>query len=270
MALTKTTVAVNNITALSDTPNATEGLTAAQLKAKFDKTGSDLKTYINDILTAEIDTSVAIIESGWTAVPATLTYASATTINTSVDLTSYIGVGDKLKLTQTSVKYFYVTAITNSLITVTGGSDYTVESKTITSPSYSHQESPIGFPQWFNYVPSLTNITVGTGSTLIAKFCLQGKKCTMSVYLKLGTGGSFGEGEATIGLPITSSDLDFIGSAYALDSGTAHFGGISVNSATTYLSCYNTASTASGWRSVVPFTWTVNDVLKVTHTYEIA
>lgn len=55
MGLTKTTVGVTNISDLSSTPNATEGLTAAQLQAKFDKTGSDLKTYINDTLTAELD-----------------------------------------------------------------------------------------------------------------------------------------------------------------------------------------------------------------------
>jgi len=56
MGLTKTTVGVTNISDLSSTPNATEGLTAAQLQAKFDKTGADLKTYINDTLTAELDT----------------------------------------------------------------------------------------------------------------------------------------------------------------------------------------------------------------------
>ena len=56
MALTKNTTTVTNIADLSSTPNATEGLTAAQLQAKFDKTGADLKTYINDTLTAELDT----------------------------------------------------------------------------------------------------------------------------------------------------------------------------------------------------------------------
>lgn len=52
MSLTKFTGDTNNIQSLADQPN----LTASQLKAKFDKTGDDLKTYINSTLTSEIDT----------------------------------------------------------------------------------------------------------------------------------------------------------------------------------------------------------------------
>ena len=68
MALTKATFGVTNISDLSSTPNATEGLTAAQLQAKFDKTGADTKTYINDTLTAELDTyfgNVSATEFGY-------------------------------------------------------------------------------------------------------------------------------------------------------------------------------------------------------------
>ena len=59
MALTKLTADLDNIQALSDKPNEIEGLTADQLKARFDKTGADLKTYINDTLTSEIDTALS-------------------------------------------------------------------------------------------------------------------------------------------------------------------------------------------------------------------
>lgn len=58
MPLTKFTGSVTNVQDLSDRPNASDGLSAAELKAKFDETGSDLKTYVNDTLTAEIDTNV--------------------------------------------------------------------------------------------------------------------------------------------------------------------------------------------------------------------
>jgi len=61
MALTKMTQDVNNIQALSDRPNSIDGLTAAELKAKYDKAGSDIKTYINTILTTEIDEAIATI-----------------------------------------------------------------------------------------------------------------------------------------------------------------------------------------------------------------
>lgn len=55
MPLTKMTANVNNIQALSDRPNTTDGLTSAELKERFDKAGSDLKTYLNTVLTEELD-----------------------------------------------------------------------------------------------------------------------------------------------------------------------------------------------------------------------
>lgn len=55
MPLTKMTANVNNIQALSDRPNTTDGLTSAELKERFDKAGADLKTYLNTVLTEELD-----------------------------------------------------------------------------------------------------------------------------------------------------------------------------------------------------------------------
>lgn len=59
MALTKLTTNLNNIQALHDKPNTADGLTADQLKEKFDKAGNDIKTYINSTLTEELDAVVA-------------------------------------------------------------------------------------------------------------------------------------------------------------------------------------------------------------------
>lgn len=59
MALTKLTTNLNNIQALHDRPNVTDGLTADELKERFDKAGNDIKTYINNTLTAELDTEIA-------------------------------------------------------------------------------------------------------------------------------------------------------------------------------------------------------------------
>lgn len=50
MAIPECGVAVNNVQMLDDEPNDVGGLTAAELKAVFDKTGADLKAYINDVL----------------------------------------------------------------------------------------------------------------------------------------------------------------------------------------------------------------------------
>lgn len=61
MALTKLTANVNNIQQLSDKPNETDGLTSAELKERFDKAGATIKTYLNEVLTSELDTAIATI-----------------------------------------------------------------------------------------------------------------------------------------------------------------------------------------------------------------
>lgn len=54
--ITNLTANVNNIQGLSDRPNTADGLTAQQLKEKFDKAGSDIKQYINLTQNDEIET----------------------------------------------------------------------------------------------------------------------------------------------------------------------------------------------------------------------
>ena len=65
MSLTKMTVNVNNIQALSDRPNTADGMTSAELKERFDKAGSDLKTYLNTVLTEELDDAIATIPTDY-------------------------------------------------------------------------------------------------------------------------------------------------------------------------------------------------------------
>lgn len=61
MALTKLTADVENIQKLSDRPNEIDGLTSAELKERFDKAGTTIKEYLNDVLTIELDTAIANI-----------------------------------------------------------------------------------------------------------------------------------------------------------------------------------------------------------------
>ena len=65
MPLTKLTANVNNIQALSDEPNTIDGLTSSQLKAKWDKAGADIKDYLNNTLTEELDTAIGTIPSDY-------------------------------------------------------------------------------------------------------------------------------------------------------------------------------------------------------------
>lgn len=90
-----------------------------------------------------IPTDGWISSSGWS-------YSSADSptfvIATSSDLSGTIPVGARVKLTQTTAKYFIVTAIDSTTITVYGGTDYTLANATITSPYWSPVKVPFGFP----------------------------------------------------------------------------------------------------------------------------
>ena len=85
----------------------------------------------------------------------TWSYSSADSpsfvISINADMSTVLCPGMRIKLTQTSVKYFIVTAVGAygggaTLVTVYGGTDYTLANAAITSPHYSNVKAPIGFP----------------------------------------------------------------------------------------------------------------------------
>lgn len=109
---------------------------------------------------------------GWITDTHTWTYASGATTNQAtftvagVDLTGVYQVGDKVKFTQTTVKYGIVvkTAFsTDTTVSIYMGTDYTIANAAITAPAFSHDRSPAGFPsdpiKWTVTVTSANNRT---------------------------------------------------------------------------------------------------------------
>jgi hypothetical protein len=93
--------------------------------------------------------------AGWIPAAGTWTYSSADAptfvISINADVTGIISVGMRIKLTQTTVKYFIVTAVGAfgsgvTLVTVYGGTDYTLANAAISSPFISPVKVPFGFP----------------------------------------------------------------------------------------------------------------------------
>lgn len=115
-----------------DINNFTAGTTIAS--ADVNENFSDIAGAIND---------------GWIPADQSWAYASANTITVPSGATAIYSVGDKIKITQTTVKYFYVTAVADTTLTVTGGTNYTVANAAITSPYYSKAASPVGFPNFY-------------------------------------------------------------------------------------------------------------------------
>jgi hypothetical protein len=90
-------------------------------------------------------------DDGWQKVLVNPTKGTGQTlVFANVDYTDRISVMDKIKYTDTTVKYGFVTAIsysTNTTVTITGGSDYTLAANpTAGTFRFSKCLSPVGFP----------------------------------------------------------------------------------------------------------------------------
>lgn len=94
------------------------------------------------------------VQGGWSPLGAcTYEGADAPTYTFSIasDVTTILGVGMRIKLTDSTVKYFIITDVGaysggKTIITVYGGTGYTLSGGAITYPYYSTQKAPFGFP----------------------------------------------------------------------------------------------------------------------------
>ena len=102
-----------------------------------------------NVLTSDGTNWTSRVQDGWIPVADTWTYASATTINVPSGAASIYSPGDKIKLTQTTVKRFYIITVADTLLTVVGASTETVANAAITLPYYSHAKNPLGWVQTF-------------------------------------------------------------------------------------------------------------------------
>jgi len=119
-----------------------------------------------------------------------------------VDVTAKYPVGTRIKLTQTTVKYFVVTAVafsTDTTVTITAGSDYTLANAAISANYHSFAASPAGYPGWFNFAPSLAGWSSTSGVT--ARFSVTGRVCIVCLNMSAGTSNAT---TATAVLPISS------------------------------------------------------------------
>ena len=104
--------------------------------------------------TAKKITAENLTVGGWIPAGETWTYASADdptfTFTISGDKTSKYSAGMRISLVQTSTKYFIITKVAYSApdttITIFGGTDYVLANAAITSPYYSREKAPYGFP----------------------------------------------------------------------------------------------------------------------------
>lgn len=95
-----------------------------------------------------------VVTNGWQSASETWTYGSADsptfTFTISGDKTTKYSPGMRIKLTQTTVKYFIITVVAyvapTTTITIYGGTDYTLVNAAISSNYYSMCKAPLEFP----------------------------------------------------------------------------------------------------------------------------
>lgn len=164
------------------------------------------------------------INTGWASVSDTWTYLSASSITVPSGAASLYQIGDKIKLTNSTVKYLSVTNVTDTVLSVTGGSDYTLTAGAISSIYVSKIENPLGFPGYFNFNPSRA-VSGGTAPTYtaidISHFRVSGSIVEGNiswVNLAGGTAGA-GTGNLTFNLPVSCKSADFSGDRNHLGNG---------------------------------------------------
>ncbi len=141
---------------------------------------------------------------GWIDANETWTYLLSNLITVPTGAASKYNIGDKIKLTQTTVKYFVIIGVADTILTVTGGTSYTLANAAITGNYYSHADQPLGFPAAFAYT-----ITGWTGVTAdftgVARFWTQGRQCTYQ--FTRGTNQTSDSGSLLAPLPITAATV---------------------------------------------------------------
>jgi hypothetical protein len=142
---------------------------------------------------------------GWIPVYDTWTYASATTINVPTNATLLYQKGWGIRFKQGGAyKYAYIVTVAATLLTVTGGSDYTVANAAITDIAVCpNPGSAFGFPDWFTFAPTVGGFSANPTTTMY-RFCVNGR--TVIFPFRQGVAGTSNATTFTMTLPITPAN----------------------------------------------------------------
>jgi hypothetical protein len=211
---------------------------------------------------------------GWTASSDTWTYASASTFTIAgVDRTAIYTKGTRLKFTQTSVKYAVVVSSsfsTNTTVTIAVNTDYTIANAAITSPHYSYQINPQGYPDWFTFTPTLNDVTIGNG-TNTGKYSIIGKQIRVRYKFTMGSTSSItGNPNYTLTNPVAPANTQpyEVGQTIGQDVGTAIYYGRTDSLSSNAMYLRSNAASPASWSSSVPFTWANTDFWAVSFDYQ--
>jgi hypothetical protein len=170
------------------------------------------------------------------------------------------------------------TSITNANIALKRTETIPVRDASLTNAKLSTTAGEPG-GAWKSWTPSWTNVTIGN-ATVVGKYTQIGKTVRYKLSVVWGNTTS-ASGIFIFTLPVTSvaadgTSINVIGTGSILDAGSANIHAlVSLNSTTTgLLRSVNTAvgnlGIDNGCTNTSPITWTTNDALYVSGTYEAA
>ena len=162
---------------------------------------------------------------GWVSANETWTYATANTITVPSGAAAKYQKGDRIKWTQTTVKYGVIITVADTVLTIAINNDYVVTNAAISANYYSHELNPLGYPTWFNYTPTSITWTGGTppsgaGSSKKYVFKVDGMSCTVSLYIEGFTPGASNT-NVTATLPINAANQQW--ASGFVNPSTVHF-----------------------------------------------
>ena len=156
----------------------------------------------------------------WQGVTDAWAYASATTITVPSDATLKYQPGDKIRLEQGGAfKYWVVYSVAATVITIIETTDYTLANSAITDVAFSRVANPFGFPDWFNYTPTLVGFSANPTS-VVYRYKASGRM--ISVVIRQSTDGTSNGTTFTFtppALPATVTNGAWHGTASGVDNG---------------------------------------------------
>lgn len=206
---------------------------------------------------------------GWIGVRDAWTYASANTINVPAGATSLYQKGWGIRWKQGgSYKYASITTVASALLTVYGGTDYTVANSAITDVAVTpNPANAFGLPPYFNFTPTLSgSFTLGNGS-VSGRATINGRTVSWTAAFVIGAAGwGAGSGAGIFSNPLTllaPLSSFYVGDGIMIDSGSNRYRcEVEINTISSIV--YGQDASAAAVKllnlsSTVPFTWAAGD-----------
>ncbi len=184
---------------------------------------------------------------GW--IPSMLddwSYNSATSfVNLSSDDTDTrdMRAGTRVKWTQGgNVKYGTVASVVAGTVTLITTTDYTIANSTITHAAYSNEASPVGYPTWFNWSPTIVGYSVNP-TPIIYRWNAVGN----ALALNMSESPVFAASNAaahTYSLPVNAASVGQWDGAYsAYDNATPKIGSWDIQPSGSVINVYGRVAT---------------------------